>query len=173
MIKSNGGSGTVSNASFDNFIGHGNAYSLDIDQYWSSMSPADGNGVQLRDISFSNWKGTEANGAQRGPIKVNCADGTPCTGVSIENFAMWTESGSTQNYWCRSAYGDGACLKQGSGGSYAASTTTIKSAPTGYSAPTMPDDLKTHTWGTTASIPVPTLPASYYPGVQPLSAPAR
>jgi len=32
MIKSNQGSGSVSNVVLENFIGHGNAYSLDIDQ---------------------------------------------------------------------------------------------------------------------------------------------
>jgi rhamnogalacturonan hydrolase len=52
MIKSNGGSGTLSNVLLENFIGHGNAYSLDIDQYWSSMSPVSGNGVQLNNITF-------------------------------------------------------------------------------------------------------------------------
>ena len=53
MIKSNGGSGTVKNVVFQNFIGHGNAYSLDIDQYWSSESTAAGSGVQLSNITFS------------------------------------------------------------------------------------------------------------------------
>ena len=48
MIKSNGGSGTVSNCQFNNFIGHSNAYSLDIDSYWSSMHPIAGDGVTLR-----------------------------------------------------------------------------------------------------------------------------
>lgn len=53
MIKSNGGSGTVSNVVLENFIGHGNAYSLDIDQYWSSMSAVAGNGVQLNNIKVT------------------------------------------------------------------------------------------------------------------------
>ena len=42
---------------------------------------------------MQNWKGTEASGSARGPIKVVCADGAPCTNVTIEDFAMWTESG--------------------------------------------------------------------------------
>lgn len=90
MIKSNGGSGTVKNVVFENFIGRSNAYSLDIDQYWSSMDAADGDGVQLSNITFTNWKGTAANGEERGPIKVICADGAPCTDITIEDFAMWT-----------------------------------------------------------------------------------
>jgi len=168
MIKSNGGSGTVQNVVFENFIGHGNAYSLDIDQYWSSMSTVAGDGVQLSGITVTNWTGTEANGAQRGPIKVACADGAPCTNVTISDFAMWTETGSSQFYTCRSAYGEGFCLKSGSGSEYAAVTTTVKTAPSGYSAPTMAADLKT-AFGTAASIPIPTIPTSFFPGETPLS----
>lgn len=167
MIKSNGGSGTVSDVTFENFIGHGNAYSLDIDQYWSSMSAVSGSGVQLTNINFSNWTGTEANGAQRGPIKVVCADGAPCHGITIEDFSMWTETGSSQWYSCRSAYGSGFCLKSGSSySSYAATTTTVKTAPTGYTAPTMAADLKS-AFGTTASIPIPAIPTSFFPGAKP------
>lgn len=169
MIKSNGGSGTVSSVSFENFIGHGNAYSLDIDQYWASMSAVDGDGVQLTDITFKNWKGTEASGSARGPIKVICADGAPCTDITIEDFAMWTESGTSQWYSCRSAYGSGFCLKSSGDSSYAVTTSTVKTAPTGYSAATMAGDLKT-AFGTTASIPIPTIPTSFYPGATPYSA---
>lgn len=169
MIKSNGGSGYVEDVSFENFIGHGNAYSLDIDQYWSSMDAVAGDGVQLSNITFKNWKGTEANGAQRGPVKVACADGAPCTGITIEDMAMWTETGSKQIYSCRSAYGTGFCLKEGTGSSYAATTSTQTAAPTGYSAASMAEDLKT-AFGTTVSIPIPTLPASFFPGEKPISA---
>jgi len=169
MIKSNGGDGTVKSVTFDGFIGHGNAYSFNIDQYWSSQSTQSGNGVQLSDITVSNWHGTEASGSARGPIRVICADGAPCTSVSISNFAMWTESGSSQWYACRSAYGTGACLHSGSAhNSYAASTITVKSAPSGYSAPTMAADLKT-AFGFTTSIPIPAVPTSFYPGATPVS----
>ncbi|KAF2468011.1 pectin lyase-like protein [Lindgomyces ingoldianus] len=168
MIKSNGGSGYVEDTVFENFIGRGNAYSLDIDQYWSSMSAVDGSGVKLTNLTFKNWKGTEANGASRGPIKVMCADGAPCTDITITDFSMWTESGSKQWYSCRSAYGSGFCLKSGSGASYAATTSTVSAAPAGYTAATMKDDLKT-AFGTTLSIPIPTIPTTYYPGATPYS----
>lgn len=56
MIKSNGGSGSVSNVVLENFVGHGNAYSLDIDQAWASMSTIDGDGVQLRFVYQSTLK---------------------------------------------------------------------------------------------------------------------
>jgi rhamnogalacturonan hydrolase len=177
MIKSNGGSGTVSNVVLENFIGHGNAYSLDIDQYWSSMSAVSGDGVQLNNIVISNWTGTEADGAERGPIKIICADGAPCTAVDVTDFNMWTESGDSQWYVCQSAYTNlhrspALYCMDGSSDhvSYTATTRTVTATPTGYSAPTMTDDLATHTWGTTAEIPIPTLPASFFPGVAPISA---
>lgn len=53
MIKSNGGSGSVSNVLLQNFISQGTAYGLYINQYWSSMSPIAGNGVKLSNIKFS------------------------------------------------------------------------------------------------------------------------
>ncbi|KAF4534067.1 Glycoside hydrolase family 28 [Lasiodiplodia theobromae] len=168
MIKSYGGSGTVSNVVFDNFIGRGNAYSLDIDQYWASMSEASGDGVQLNNLTFSNWKGTCANGAQRGPIKVACADGAPCTDITITDFAMWTESGDSIFYSCRSGYGDGACLKSSGSAAYDAVTTTINSAPSGYTAASMPDDIE-DSLGFTVAIDIPSLPASYFPNVAPIS----
>ena len=104
MIKSNGGSGNVANVVLENFIGHGNAYSLDIAQYWSSMSTLEGDGVQLDNIKISNWTGTEADGLERGPVKVMCADGTPCSRVDLMDFHLWTETGDSQWYSCRSAY---------------------------------------------------------------------
>lgn len=176
MIKSNGGSGTVSNVVLENFIGHGNAYSLDIDQYWSSMDAVSGDGVQLSNIKISNWTGTEADGSERGPIKIACADGAPCTGVDVSDFEMWTETGDSQFYTCRSAYTNLHrspalfCMDGSSDhASYAATTRTVTSAPTGYAAPTMGADLATPTWGTTASIPIPTWPVSFFPGAPPIS----
>jgi rhamnogalacturonan hydrolase len=175
MIKSNGGSGTVSNVVLENFIGHGNAYSLDIDQHWSSMKTVAGNGVQLSNIAISNWTGTEANGAQRGPIKIMCADGTPCTGVDLTDFNMWTEKGNVQYYTCESAYTDIHrspplyCLNGGSTHkSYAVTTRTVTTAPTGYAAPTMAADLAMPTWGTASEIPIPAMPTSFFPGTSPL-----
>lgn len=152
-----------------NQLGHGNAYSLDIDSAWSSMSKVSGDGVQLNNVTIRNWKGTEANGAQRGPIKVKCADGAPCTDITIEDFAMWTESGSSQWYNCESAYGSGACLRDGDEHTAYTTTQTVKSAPSGYSAATMASDLAT-AFGTASQIPIPAIPTSFYPGATPVSA---
>jgi rhamnogalacturonan hydrolase len=127
MIKSNGGSGSLTNAQFLNFQGHANAYTLDLDANWSSQTKADGNGVQYKNLTFSGWKGTCLNGAQRAPIQVLCPSAVPCTGITISNFNVWTEAGSSELYKCANAYGTGGCLKGGSGGAYS-STATVKSA---------------------------------------------
>ena len=171
MIKSNGGSGYVENVQFENFIGHGNAYSLNVEQYWSSMSAVAGPGVSLSNITAAGWRGTCANGLQRGPVKVTCADGAPCTDMNVEDFAMWTETGAAEWYSCRSSYGSGACLKPDtpSPSAYAESRTTIKAAPMGYQAATMDGDLSS-AFGYTLSIPIPTAwPASYFPATPPIS----
>lgn len=175
MLKSNGGSGTVSNLVLENFIGHSNAYSLDIEQYWESMKPVAGNGVQLSNIKINNWTGTATNGMQRGPIQIKCADGAPCTGVDVTDFNMWTEKGASQFYSCRSAYtnskvADSAyCLKEGTGAKYAVVTKTVTTAPTGYAAPKLADDLQKD-FGFTVSIPVPAMPTSFFPNQAPIKA---
>lgn len=51
MIKSNLGSGYVKNVLFQNFLGRGTAYGLDVNQYWES-TPGTGAGVQLTNITF-------------------------------------------------------------------------------------------------------------------------
>ncbi|EME43131.1 glycoside hydrolase family 28 protein [Dothistroma septosporum NZE10] len=173
MIKSYGGSGTVKDVLLENFIGHGNAYSLDIDQYWASMEEVSGEGVQLSSIAISNWTGTCVNGAARGPVKILCADGAPCTGVDITDFAVWTEAGDELANKCQSAYTDTDpapfCLKEGSGSSYEVTEETISSAPSGSDAPKMSDDLE-EAFGTTVEIPIPTFPASFFPGIAPVHA---
>ncbi|KAJ5751959.1 hypothetical protein N7520_008876 [Penicillium odoratum] len=169
MIKSNGGDGTVSNLLLENFIGHGNAYSLDIDQAWSSMDTIEGDGVQLDNITISNWRGTESDGAERGPIKVHCASGAPCTDVTIEDFRMWTEDGDYQANSCENAYGGGSCVKEGDEYTTYSTAVTVTAAPSGYSAPTMAADLSSG-FATYSSIPIPAIPTSFYPGLTPSSA---
>lgn len=161
MIKSNGGAGYVEDVLFENFSGHGNAYAFDIDQYWASMSALTGSGVKLSNITAKNWRGTQSNGAQRGPVKVVCADAAPCTDINVSDVNMWTETGNKIVNVCRSGHGSGACLKSGTG-SYAQASQTVTVAPAGYSVASMKENLKT-AFGTVSSIPIPTLPASYFP----------
>ncbi|KAJ5692869.1 hypothetical protein N7462_002292 [Penicillium macrosclerotiorum] len=170
MFKSNGGNGSVTEVTLENFIGHENAYSLYIDAYWTDETLADGDGVLYNSITFSNWKGTCANGATRPPLYVLCPSTQPCTNIVIEDFAMWTESGSTEYYKCADAWGSGYCLHSGSAHTeYGTVTSTLTSAPSGYSATTMPGQL-TAGLGITTSISIPTVPNTFFPGATPATA---
>lgn len=120
----------MKNCQFNNFIGRTNGYSLDLNAYWSSMTAVTGDGVLYEDLTFNNWKGACANGPTRAPMNIICPSGTPCTDITVENFAMWTEAGSVECYKCENAYGSGGCLHTGSSHTnYAVSASTIKSAP--------------------------------------------
>ncbi|KUJ23475.1 Rhamnogalacturonase A [Mollisia scopiformis] len=169
MIKSNGGSGSFYSASFNNFMGHSNAYTLDIDGYWSGQSVATGDGVLFYDITFNHWHGTCAAGATRAPIQALCPSGAPCYDITIENYYIWTESGSEVLYKCENAYGSGGCLNTGSSYTTYAETTKTVTSVASYSATTMAADL-TAGFGLTTSIPIPAIPTSFYPGLAPSSA---
>lgn len=163
MIKSNGGDGYVKDCSFTNFIGHSNAYALDINEYWTSRTLDPGNGVVLSGLTFSNWQGTIVD-PKRASINIVCADAAPCTGISLSNIDFWTDTNAAMHYFCESGYGSGYCLKSGSGSAYT-TTQSIASAPSGYSGAKMPGDLASGL-GLTVSIAIPTaIPTSFYPGV--------
>ncbi|CAD6447519.1 5a217921-5ebc-4faa-8333-fac1cd0b8846 [Sclerotinia trifoliorum] len=170
MIKSNGGSGTVSDCQFNNFIGRSNAYSLDINGAWPEASVAAGKGVIYKNLSFNNWKGTAASGLARGPINLLCPATAPCTNITITDFAIGSETTSSENYICQNAYGSGGCLKPDTGSPSAYTTTkSLGAIPTGYKAATMAQDLATP-FAVTASIPIPTIPTSFFPGRTPATA---
>lgn len=166
MIKSNGGSGTVTGLSFNNFMGHSNAYTLDFDTAWSSMDVADGDGIAYSNITFSGWSGSCEDGTERGPVKINCPAETVCTDITVEDFSVWTDSGDSVLYGCQNAYGTGACLQSGDSGDYT-TTQTITTGTASYS--TMDNELSTG-YDISSSIPIPSMPASFYPGRQPISA---
>jgi rhamnogalacturonan hydrolase len=128
MLKSNGGSGTVKNCQFSNFIGHSNAYTLDLNAFWSSEKVQTGSGVQYSNITFDNWKGTCSDGTKRAPMNVICPADVPCTGITITDFEVWTESGSSVLWKCENAFGTGGCLDSGDVKTYSA-VSTIKAAP--------------------------------------------
>ncbi|KAH8887671.1 rhamnogalacturonase [Thozetella sp. PMI_491] len=167
MIKSNGGNGTVRQCTFSNFIGHKNAYTLNIDGHWTQLKLQPGDGVQYQDLNFTNWKGSCSDGNRRGPISVVCPDGTPCHGININDFAVWTESGSRVLYKCANAFGAGGCLRNGAASSYPVSTMTVAATPAGWAAPTMAADLTT--LPLSSSIEIPAIPTSFYPGATPYS----
>lgn len=168
MIKSHGGSGYLENAVFDNFMGHSNAYTLDLDSAWSSQTLVAGNGVQYTNLTFSHWHGTATAGATRPVIKLVCPAAAPCKELDISSFYIWTETGSSEKYQCENAYGSGGCLRAGS--SYTTYTTTATvTTMSSYSYTTMPGEL-TAGLGLTTSIAIPPVPTSFYPGLKPTSA---
>ncbi|RPD78596.1 rhamnogalacturonase [Lentinus tigrinus ALCF2SS1-7] len=173
MIKSNKGSGYVKNVQFQNFIARGTAYGLNIDQFWSSQTPGQGAGVQLQNITFSNWDGNVADGVKRPPVQLICADGAPCFDINLSNVNMWSQTNQAI-VKCESAYGSGvACIKNSSSHtSYAVVTQSI-TQPSGYSTPTtMAGDLASG-FATNAAIPTPTIPTSFFPGLPQISALAK
>ncbi|TVY17904.1 putative rhamnogalacturonase B [Lachnellula arida] len=171
LLKSNGGSGSVYSCSFTNFMGHSNAYTLDIDGYWSSETTATGDGVLYHDLTFSHWHGTCLNGGTRAAIQALCPSGAPCYNIDIENFYIWTEAGSEVLYKDENAYGSGGGLNTGTSyTTYAVVTKTVTSVPAAsYAITTMAADL-TAGFDISSSIPIPTVPSSFYPGLAPISA---
>lgn len=121
LIKTNGGSGTVEKCYFENFIGHNNSYSLDIDMYWGT-SHSSNPGIQLELLTFSNWTGDCNQADRRPPVQVVCASAVPCFDIAITDFALGTVIGTEELYLRENAYGSGACLNRGS--SYIDYTTT-------------------------------------------------
>lgn len=169
MIKSNGGSGTLENAVFTNFMGHTNAYTLDLDSAWSSETTATGSGVQYTNLTFSHWHGTSLDGAKRPVIRVICPAAVPCTEIDISAFYIWTESGSYEEYLCENAYGSGPCVHTESGSLSTYTTTATVTTMSDYTYTTMPGELSSGL-GLTTSIAIPAIPTSFYPGLTPTSA---
>lgn len=169
MIKSNGGSGELYNGVFSNFMGHSNAYTLDLDSAWSSQSKAAGDGVQYTNLTFSHWHGTTTDGTRRPVIRVICPAGVPCTEIEIDSFYIWTETGSHETYLCSNAFGSGPCLKPDSASGTTYTTTATVTTMTGYAYTTMPGEIKAGL-GITKSIAIPAIPTSFYPGLSPTSA---
>ena len=134
------------------------------------MSAVDGDGISYSNITFSNFKGDEENGETRPPIQIICPADVPCTDITVEDIAIAAEEGGYIEYRCENAYGSGACLSDSTDTTATYATTVYASAsPSGYSASTMSADL-TEGFGTSLSIPIPTIPTSFFPGETPYSA---
>lgn len=52
-----------------------------------------------------------SDGVRRAPMNIICPDGRPCSGIRVEDFAVWTESGSRALWKCGSAYGIGGVFE--------------------------------------------------------------
>ncbi|KAH9923923.1 rhamnogalacturonase [Epithele typhae] len=159
MIKSNLGSGYCATSSS----------TRSSPAYWSSQTPGSGAGVQLSNITFSNWNGNVVDGVARPPVQLICADGAPCSGITLSNVKMWSQTDKAV-VKCESAYGSGvACIKNSSSHTSYAIVTSSITKPAGYSTPsTMAGDLASG-FATNAAIPTPTIPTSYFPGLAQIS----
>jgi rhamnogalacturonan hydrolase len=172
MIKSRGGSGTLRNAQFLNFTGHTNAYTLNLNAFWSSQSQAAGNGVQYRNLTFQHWRGTCSNGQQRAPVQILCPAQVPCTDIKVDDFNIWTEAGNVVQHKCENAFGEGVCLGSGAAKGAYSKTTNAPTLPTAaYAIQRMPGEIPgPRGLGITKSIDIPAIPTSFYPGLKPTSA---
>ena len=68
---------------------------------------------------------------QRSPVRLICADGAPCSGITLSNVNMWSQTNKAV-YKCESAYGTGlSCIRADSGGAYAVMSASL-ARPAGY-----------------------------------------
>lgn len=129
FFKSNGGSGSVSGMTCSNFFGHKNAYGIYIDSDWTEEALASGDGVLYTDITFSGFYGDVDSGTERPPIYFNCPAEVPCTDLTVEDVAIWTDDGDSVLYECINAFGDGYCLKDSDTTSDYSTVTTVTATP--------------------------------------------
>ncbi|KAG5930376.1 hypothetical protein E4U42_001621 [Claviceps africana] len=173
MIKSRGGSGTVSGVTLDNFIGHSNGYGFDVDTDWLRQTVGAGPGVSYSKITASNWKGTSRSGeTRRATIRVLCSADVPCTNMLIRDVDIRNQDGSPPQQVCENAFGVGACLS-----GKKPKTPRAAAAPTTPATPATPDaqfvtPMLTNElaapFDATKPIPIPAMPAVFFPGIPPL-----
>ncbi|KAJ5912397.1 CAZyme family GH28 [Penicillium tannophilum] len=160
-----GGSGYVTNVTFSNFRSLASLYGLDINQYWQNSCEPDTGAVALSNLVFRNFSGSVADGAARPPLYLFANDLTFATNVTVEDFTVWTESGSSVVNKISNIFGTGddsygssdgiRSLSQGESPSSYTSTYTITASPTNWQAPTTPTwALPSTGYGTASHIPV-------------------
>ncbi|KAK1496386.1 murein transglycosylase [Colletotrichum cuscutae] len=160
-----GGSGYVTNVTFENFRSKASLYGLDVNQYWQNTFEPDTGAVALSNLVFRNFSGSVADGAKRPPLYLIANDLTYATNVTVEKFSLWTESGTSvvnkiSNIFGTgdNSYGTGNGIKslaaKASPAPYT-STYTITASPTGWTAPPSPTWALPNTgYGTDVPIPV-------------------
>ncbi|KAJ5852363.1 CAZyme family GH28 [Penicillium soppii] len=160
-----GGSGYVTNITFSNFRSLASLYGLDINQYWQNTFEPDTGAVALSNLVFRNFSGSVADGAKRPPLYLIANDLTFATNVTVEDFTIWTESGTSVVNKISNIFGAGddsygstdgiKSLGEGESPSPYTSTYTITASPTNWQAPTTPTWAVPSTgYGTASPIPV-------------------
>ncbi|RDW91744.1 hypothetical protein BP5796_01138 [Coleophoma crateriformis] len=169
FLKSNGGSGYVTNVSWRDVTVHGSAYPLTIDLAWGTDNG--GPGITVSNLEWMNYFGYN-DVHTRAAIRLQCSDSAPCYGLTLNNVHMWTSDGGVVTYGCTDAYGVGACMVNKPASPKPAAYTSVQSVTTTSSlvgAATMAADFKT-ALSPTGTIAIPAIPTSFYPGQTPQSA---
>ncbi|KAI2926371.1 CAZyme family GH28 [Aspergillus niger] len=143
-----GGSGYVKDVTFENFRSLNSLYGLDINQYWQNTWEPDTGSVTLSNLVFKNFSGSVADGALRPPLYLFASDLTFATNVTVEEFSVWTETGTTVVNKISNIFGTGddsygendgiESLQSGESPYTYTSTYTITASPTNWQAPSTP-----------------------------------
>ncbi|KAF4628371.1 hypothetical protein G7Y89_g9786 [Cudoniella acicularis] len=176
-----GGSGYVTNVTWENFRSKANLYGLNVDQYWQETFTPDTGAVALSNIIFRNFtgnplpfskqkdnadnKGGIANGALRPPLYLIASDFIPAENITVEDFSLWTESGDHVVNQISNVYGSGddvygpndgiQVLEAGATPTAYTTSYTITTPPSGWTEPPSPAWAAPSTgYGTTDPIPV-------------------
>ncbi|KKY20690.1 putative endo-rhamnogalacturonase f [Phaeomoniella chlamydospora] len=171
-----GGSGYVTNVTFENIRSKASLYGLDVNQYWQNTFTPDTGAVQLENLVFNNFTGSVANGANRPPLYLIGNDLKITQNVTIKDFSLWTENGDFVVNHVNNIYGTGddvygpndglGTLPSTSVSSLPTftSTITVTTSPSGWVEPTLPTWAVASTgYGTAVPIPVYTPPALWKP----------
>ncbi|KAH8690903.1 endo-rhamnogalacturonase F [Talaromyces proteolyticus] len=170
-----GGSGYVTNVTFENFRSLASQYGLDINQYWQNTYEPDTGSVTLSNLIFRNFSGSVANGASRPPLYLTANDLTFATNVTVKEFSVWTESGTSVVNKINNIFGTGddsyglhngiASLSAGQTPYTCTSVYTITASPTNWQPPSTPTWAVPSTgYGTASPIPVYTPAPLWRPG---------
>ncbi|GAQ39913.1 endo-rhamnogalacturonase F [Aspergillus niger] len=170
-----GGSGYVRDVTFENFRSLNSLYGLDINQYWQNTWEPDTGSVTLSNLVFKNFSGSVADGALRPPLYLFASDLTFATNVTVEEFSVWTETGTTVVNKISNIFGTGddsygendgiETLQSGESPYTYTSTYTITASPTNWQAPSTPTwALSSTGYGTASPIPVYTPAPLWRPG---------
>ncbi|KAE8352875.1 pectin lyase fold/virulence factor [Aspergillus coremiiformis] len=160
-----GGSGYVTNVTFENFRSKASLYGISINQYWQNTFEPDTGSVALSNIVLRNFSGSVADGVKRPPLFLIANDLTYATNVTVEDISLWTETGDKVVNRINNVFGTGddsygphnglAQLKSGEKPTPYTSRYTITATPTGWVKPASPTWAAPSTgYGTANPIPV-------------------
>lgn len=154
----------MTNVTFENFRSLGSLYGLDINQYWQNTFTPDTGSVALSNLLFKNFSGKSlrwlekigkltptgsvANGALRPPLYLIANDLTFAKNVTVEDFSIWTETGTNVVNHISNVFGKGdnsygtndgiPSLSAGQAPYTYTSAYTITASPTSWKAPSTP-----------------------------------